>query len=186
MDYALFQLINGLAGRWPALDELMRFFATDYIVPTSLICLIVFLWFSGRHELQEQALLGIVSLAVANVFVLISNIIWFRPRPFTDHDVNLLFYHPSDPSFPANSAATTWALACALWMYDRGIGGIALVLAFMMGLSRIFVGVHYPLDILAGAIIGIVAARIVVRRLASHLSPLFQILIGLASRLRLA
>lgn len=186
MDYALFQCINGLAGRWPAVDELMRFFATDYIVPTSLICIVVFLWFSGRRELQEQSLLAIVSLVLANAFVSASNALWFRPRPFADHDVNLLFYHPSDSSFPANSMATTWALAWALWTYDRTIGGIALALAFMMGLSRVFVGIHYPLDIVAGAIVGIVATRIVVRRLAPHLSPVFQALLAFARRLRLA
>lgn len=186
MDYTVFQLINGLSGRWALLDEIMRFFATDYMVPTGLISIIVFLWFSGRQELQKQALLAIVSLALANAFVSLSNAFWFRSRPFTDHDVNLLFYHPSDSSFPANSSATTWALAWTLWMHNRTIGGIALILAFMMALSRIFVGVHYPLDVIVGAVIGIASARIVLIWLASHLTPLLEALISLARRLRIA
>lgn len=187
MDYVLFRLINGLAGRWPVVDAVMRFFATDYVVPTTMICALVFVWFSGRRVLQRQALLAILSVAISNTIVAAFNAVWFRPRPFTTHDdVTLLFYHPSDSSFPANSSATTWALAWAVWLIDRRIGSILVTLAFMMALARVFVGVHYPFDVIAGAMIGIGAARAVARWLAPHLRPALQVLITIARRLRLA
>lgn len=186
MDYALFRLINGLAGRWSLLDETMRFFATDYVVPTTLICGLLLLWFGRTFEMKRQALLAIISLALANAIVQASNAIWFRPRPFTAHEVTLLFYHPSDSSFPSNPAATTWALAWTIWCYDRRYGFAFVALAFTMGLSRIFVGVHYPFDVLGGMIVGIVSARTVVHHLTPRLTPVLRLIITVARRLTLA
>ncbi len=174
MDYALFRLINGLAGRSPLLDELMRFLATDYMVPTIAMTLVVLLWFSGHVERQRQIFLALLSVVVTNVVVKAMNLVYFRPRPFTDHDVTLLFYHPSDSSFPSNSAASLWSLAWAVWTFDRRLGTLFIALAVLMGFSRVYVGVHYPLDIVGGALVGIFSAHWVVRHAAPRLNPLID------------
>jgi len=186
VDYALFRLINGLAGRHPLADELMRLLATDYMVPTAAMSLLVWLWFSGERARQHHVLLALVAFVAANVVVKAMNLVYFRPRPFTDYEVTLLFYHPSDSSFPANSAAALWSLAWAIWRLDPRPGRWLVVLALLMGLSRVYVGVHYPLDIVGGALIGIGCAHWSVRRAAPRLEGPFDRLIQTLRRLALA
>ena len=81
----------------------------------------------------------------------ILNMFYFRPRPFVELDVNLLFYQPTDSSFPANSAAAAFGIAFGIWGVNRRLGWFAIAVAGLYGLARVYVGVHYPLDILAGA-----------------------------------
>ncbi|MDQ4074963.1 MAG: phosphatase PAP2 family protein [Chloroflexota bacterium] len=187
MDLFLFRLINGLAGRWTGVDELFRFFANDYIVPTAVVAMLVVGWFSGNERWRRVVIHAILALLLANLIVKLSNLVWFRPRPFTYNEVNLLFYYPSDSSFPSNSAAAVWSLAWALWLRQRGswLGRGAVLLAALMGWSRIWVGVHYPFDIVGGVAIGILAAAVVEHNRV-RLRPLTQALEWLARKLALA
>lgn len=110
----------------------------------------------------------------------------FEPRPFVTHQVHLLITHPADDSFPSDHAAVSFALAgtllfslpalllsawkqrLALWQTQGWqrlllpllVMGLALLLACCIGFARVFVGVHYPGDILAGALSGLSAAGI--------------------------
>ncbi|MER7705523.1 phosphatase PAP2 family protein [Kitasatospora sp. NPDC097605] len=65
---------------------------------------------------------------------------------------------PGDWSFPSNHTVIAVAAAAALWFADRRIGAIAAVAAVLMGASRVWVGVHYPHDVLAGALVGLLVA----------------------------
>lgn len=186
MDFTLFRLINGLAGRWVAADEFFRFFANDYIVPTAVVALLVVGWFSGEERWRRVVVHALLALLLANLVVKLCNLTWFRPRPFTFNEVNLLFYYPSDSSFPSNSAAAVWSMAAAIWLRHREsrLGQGAILLAALMGIARIWVGIHYPLDILGGAAVGFLSAAWVER---SHirLRPLTDRLVWLAQKLAL-
>ncbi|MFF7455248.1 phosphatase PAP2 family protein [Kitasatospora sp. NPDC008115] len=63
-----------------------------------------------------------------------------------------------DWSFPSNHTVAAVAAAAALWFADRRIGAVAAVAALLMGASRVWVGVHYPHDVLAGALVGLLVA----------------------------
>ena len=188
MDFTLFRLINGQAGQSSVLDELFRFFANDYIVPSLLVAMLVVGWFSGKSEWRQIVLHALLALLVANALVKACNLIWFRPRPFTYHDVNMLFYYPSDSSFPSNSAAVVWSLAGIMWFAlpkTSRFGYSALFLAAIMGWSRIWVGVHYPFDIVGGAFAGLLAAWWV-KRYEKRLYPAVRGLEWLARKMALA
>ncbi len=189
MDQALFRLINGLAGRSPLLDGFMRLLVNDYFVPTLLFLLLVGFWFSGQGEErgknQRAALRVIVALLVVNALVKVCNLFYFRPRPFSVQEVHLLFYRPSDSSLPSNPAAVAFTFAAVLWRRERAWGALAGLLATLFGLARIFCGVHYPLDIIAGGLIGVLAAYLVARG-ERFLHPLYNLFIELARRLHLA
>ena len=187
MDLTLFRLINGLAGQWPAVDEVFRFFANDYIVPTFLVAFLVVGWFSGQAKWRQIVLHALLALLLANIIVKACNLIWFRPRPFTYNEVTMLFYYPSDSSFPSNSAAVVWSLAGAMWLSlpSSRFGQVALLLAAIMGWSRIWVGVHYPLDIVGGACAGLLAAWWV-KRYEKRLYPVAKGLEWLARKMALA
>jgi len=165
-DKALFLWINGLAGRFPLLDELLKGTANDYFIIVGSCLVLLALWFGTkdvrRREANQKAVIcASGSLGIANGIVKICNCFYFRPRPFTELPANLLFYRPTDSSFPANSAAVAFAIATAIFLADRKAGSLLLFLAFLLGFSRIYVGVHYPSDILGGAAIGAATALLI-------------------------
>ncbi|MFF2039799.1 phosphatase PAP2 family protein [Kitasatospora sp. NPDC058170] len=63
-----------------------------------------------------------------------------------------------DWSFPSNHTVIAFAAATALWFVDRRLGAVAYVAAVLMGASRVWVGVHYPHDVLVGAVVGVLVA----------------------------
>lgn len=187
MDYQLFQLINRHAGHTPVLDAAMRLLVSDYLLPTAIGLIAAGLWFAGRTPAErrpnQRAMLQAgVALLLANALVKLANVAYFRPRPFATHEVNLLFYHPSDSSLPSNPAAAGFALAVAVWLTHRKAGGTMLALATLWSVARVYCGVHYPLDIVAGAAVGAFAAYLIVRQ-TPVLDRVYDRLIGLAERL---
>jgi undecaprenyl-diphosphatase len=180
IDYWLFALVNGLAGRWPWLDALARLLLNDYFVPAVLALALLALWFErdkdpirlenpsglslGYTSNQRAVLVATLSAALANILLKGMNLLYFRPRPFTGHPVNLLFYQPTDSSFPSNAAALGFAIAAGVWFHHRAWGWNLLALAALFGLSRIFGGVHYPSDVIAGAALGWGSAWLIERQ----------------------
>ncbi|MBN1890626.1 MAG: phosphatase PAP2 family protein [Thermoflexales bacterium] len=162
-DWPLFRALNGLTGRWPWLDGAIQFCMNDYIIPTGLVLTLVGLWFAapspaGRLADRSTVLRALAAMLLASLVVSLVNRVYFRPRPFTYHEVNLLFYHPSDSSFPSNAATVGFSLALAVWLRRKRWGAWMLALAAALGLARVCGGVHYPLDVLAGASLGGLAA----------------------------
>ena len=78
-----------------------------------------------------------------------------RTRPYDMVEVELLVKKLHDFSFPSGHTLVSFEAATALWFYHRKWGVAALVLATLIGLSRLYLFVHYPTDVLAGAVLGI-------------------------------
>lgn len=160
LDRWLFYQVNGLAGRWPAVDAVARLVVNDYLAPSAIVMLLVWVWLRGRNTAQRQADMGValnavVAQFVANMVLKVMNLAYFRPRPFDGlPNVHLLFYRPWDSSCPSNPATFAFAVAVSIWLGDRRLGRIALAIATAWAVARVFCGVHYPLDVMAGAALG--------------------------------
>jgi len=167
LDRQVFLLINNFAGQNSFIDNLSHVAVNEYFVPTILSLLLFFTWFYWKSEKERDLKQRSVVMAVfaigfgSLVIVSILNNIFERPRPFEVLDVNLLFYKPTDPSFPSNSSVVAFALASSIFLGDKKLGLAALFIAGFYGILRIFVGVHFPLDIIAGALIGVISVGIV-------------------------
>jgi undecaprenyl-diphosphatase len=190
LDLWLFKLINGMAGHTPVLDQIMRALVTDFIVPTLQVLGLLGLWFEGRtvHERrpsQRTVLRALVVLLIASAVVKFCNLVYFRERPFRWNEVNLLFYYPSDSSFPSNSATVVFAVAVTVWLRNRSWGWPMLLLAVAFAYSRVYAGVHYPGDVLGGFVLGSVIAWALTEH-GGWLNPLYDRVINLARRLYLA
>src|SRR4051812_12561990 len=85
-----------------------------------------------------------------------------RARPFVadPHGVHLFSAHAADPGFPSDHATAAFAIAVAILLRKRSWGIAALVAATVLAVSRVALGVHYPSDVLGGAIVGAAAALI--------------------------
>ena len=165
-DETVFLWINGLVGRFTVLDRAMEWVVSDYLIPVSLALALIGLWFIESDRLKRQihqigVFVALTSMALSSLVVFIINALYFRPRPFEDHDVNLLFYRPTDSSFPANSVAAVFGIAVAVWFVHRRLGTALIAMASLYGLARVYAGVHYPLDIIAGAMIGAIVTLMV-------------------------
>jgi undecaprenyl-diphosphatase len=190
MDLWLFKLINGLAGHTPLLDQVMQALVSDYVGPTVQVLGLLGFWFEGhdadeRRENQRAVLRAAVALILSGALVGLCNMLHFRDRPFRYHEVNLLFYYPTDSSFPSNSAAVVFSFAITIWLRNRRWGWPMAALAAGFALSRVYCGVHYPADVLAGFALGAASAWLLTRY-GRWLDRLFDLVIGLARRLYLA
>lgn len=162
-DRAVLLWINGLSGHVAFLDNVILSVANDYFAVISSCLIMMALWTGvrdagHRRRMQKGIMVASASLGTSQGMVEIINNIWVRQRPFEELDVNLLFYAPTDPSFPSNSASVLFGLAWGIFFYNRKAGTILLAIAGLHGLSRIYVGVHYPLDILGGVAVGFLVA----------------------------
>ena len=164
-DTTLFVWLNGLTGAVGPIDSAARVVGSDYAVPAAMGLTILATWFAGgdaedRMRRQVGVFVALTAIAFAAWIVFAGNELYFRPRPFDaalDHDVTVLLYRPTDSSFPSNSAAIAFAAAGGVWLISRGVGLALFGLAAAYGLARVYGGVHYPLDILGGAVVGLVA-----------------------------
>ena len=165
-DRAVFEWINGLAGHVPVIDNFIRGIANDYFMIIGLCLILIALWFgtreAARRKLNQTAVIvAAISLGISQAIVDILNIFFFRPRPFTLLPTHLLFYAPTDSSFPSNAATITFAIAFGVFFVNRKMGGILLGLAGLLALARVYVGVHYPSDVLGGAAIACLTAWVI-------------------------
>ena len=159
MDGAIVRFLNSGVGNVALFDGVMEVLVSDYFVPVAGSLLLVALWLTGTHETrplnQITTMIAAGGIGAANAITTIINGIVERPRPFVDNDLTLLFYAPTDPSFPSNTASVGFALATAVFLRHRRLGGALYALAFCWGLARVYAGVHYPTDVLAGAVVGV-------------------------------
>lgn len=180
LDRSLARAINDLAGRWPALDRVALTLAGNHLVKGGVVMALVWsAWFcrGGRRRAIERRETIVATLAAAAVALLVSCVVQalspFRPRPI--HDPTLGLHAPiglpSDvmanwSSFPSDHATLFFALATGLLFVSRRLGLLAAAyVTLVIALPRIYVGWHYPSDIVAGAVIGSTLAA-----LAQHAS----------------
>ncbi|SHF25911.1 undecaprenyl-diphosphatase [Thermoanaerobacter uzonensis DSM 18761] len=168
MNLTLFHMINGLAGHNIFLDKIMTFIAVYSPILYGMLMLVQ--WFIGGDKGKKTSMNAFFAAIIALGLNLIISTVYFEPRPFVHHKVNLLVKHPADASFPSDHASGGSALSFTELMYDKIIGSIMMVLTLLLLFARIYVGVHYPLDIIAGFIIGFISSKIL-RGLEGILSP---------------
>jgi undecaprenyl-diphosphatase len=165
IDTNVFYFINGLAGKVPVVDELFKGIANDYFLMITFCLILVYLWFGTRdireRQLNQLAVLtAIVGIGIINGLIVISNLFYFRIRPFNElpnDAINLLYYRPTDSSFPSNFAAVLFSIAVVIFLKNKKYGTLLLIIALIGGFARVYVGIHYPLDILGGAATGAIA-----------------------------
>lgn len=162
LDFYLFGRINNFAGKHLWLDTIGIFFA-QYFEYILIFFLILFLLKDFKKYLPTviQAFFGAV--LAKEIFVDIIRQILPKPRPFVENNIYLLIDHTITPTFPSAHAAFYFAIATIIYLYNKKAGLLFLLGAFLISIARVFSGVHWPLDIIAGALVGIFSGLVVNR-----------------------
>ena len=164
MDFTLYKALNGYAAHHDRSEDVLRFFAMD--AQYLFVALLAVLFFSTGKWRSTNARHGVVAAGFAALlglgFAHVIGEVWDRARPYEAHPAAAhLFISPSnDPSFPSDHATAAFAIAVSIWLRNRKAGWLALALATILAVSRVAVGVHYPSDVIGGALIGTAFALI--------------------------
>ncbi len=164
LELYLLNQINKLTGKSICLDALAIFFA-KYFGYILIFFLFLFLIKSFKRywPIVTQAFFA----AILARFVIVDFIrwLWFRPRPFLENQINLLLDPIEAAAFPSFHAAFYFAIATIVYFYNKKVGLFFFLASLLISLARVFSGVHWPSDILAGVIVGVFSAWIIGKKL---------------------
>ena len=155
MNYWLFSLINGMANWSVLLDALM--ILSSKLIPYLYILILGWLYVKGfrqgNFKLRGESFATGVLLVLCLIGSFILGSMFYENRPFVDHQVNLIVSHAADASFPSDHAVGTMAIASGILFYHWSLGTKMVYGSILVGFSRVFVGNHYPGDILGAFIL---------------------------------
>jgi undecaprenyl-diphosphatase len=165
-DSFILTFLNQFAHRWYALDSAMVFLAENSLVKGGFIAAVLWwIWFDLQDRSRHEEIL-ISTLAASAVAVLAARALAlalpFSTRPLYDPDLhfqqafNVESIHLDGwSSFPSDHAALFFALATGIFVSYRGMGVLAFLHAFfIVSLPRVYLGIHYPTDVIVGAMMG--------------------------------
>ncbi|MED3996339.1 undecaprenyl-diphosphatase [Peribacillus frigoritolerans] len=155
-DYEWFKFINSKVQQYPLIDNIMIFFA-EY-VQYAFVLLILLLWLLNKSNFRVIAFQAMVSFTLAYSINRIIELFIYRERPFISHEIIQLIEHSANSSFPSDHATSAIAIAVTLWLSSHRFKYSWFILAIIVAFSRVWVGVHYPLDVVAGVLNGVIIA----------------------------
>jgi undecaprenyl-diphosphatase len=164
LDFSLERHANVFAVHHDGIEDVARAYAgVSEALFLALVAGVVAVGLLGRK--RRLVTTGLLALAATGAALLVAHVVSIlvdRPRPFVAHPVIHPFLaHAADASFPSDHATAAFAIAGVLYLR----GGVrwlpVLIAAVALAVSRVLIGLHYPGDVLAGALIGSLAAALV-------------------------
>jgi undecaprenyl-diphosphatase len=157
--------LNKFVGKSGLLDKSVELISDTFILNSVLfVALLWFIWFKDkREEFRIRLFMGGVATVLAGVLSrLLQLSLPFHVRPLYDADLKLTWPISVERgtlnhwnSFPSDHASLCFAFATLIWISDRRLGVFAFFWAAITSSTRIYLGFHYPSDILGGAVLGI-------------------------------
>ncbi|MER6979664.1 phosphatase PAP2 family protein [Streptomyces carpinensis] len=185
-DVDLLYDINGLAKDAPHWFDRVMEYVGEYGLLLAMVLLVVWCWWSVRRRGGENAASSVAALVwaplAAGIAVLVNvPIRGFveRPRPFRDHQgLDVLVPGKTDFSFVSDHATLTMAMGVALFVANRRFGLVGIGLALLEGFCRVYMGVHYPTDVVGGFALGTAVALLLSPVAMALLTPVLKAVEG--------
>jgi undecaprenyl-diphosphatase len=158
MDHSLLHTLNALFVHHDDVEDPVVAYvnAAEVLFAGMLVLAFVLVGGHRRRATQRAAVAAGLSAGVALAVAQVVSRLVDRPRPFVADPgaVHLFAQHAADPSFPSDHATAAFAIGVALLLRQRAWGAVVLVGATILAVGRVAMGVHYPSDVLAGALLG--------------------------------
>ncbi|WP_369247582.1 phosphatase PAP2 family protein [Streptomyces sp. R41] len=181
-DVDLLYDINGLAKDAPHWFDRAMEFVGEYGLLLAMVLLVLWCWWTVRRRGGGDAASSVAALVwaplAAGIAVLVNvPIRGFveRPRPFVDHQgLDVLVSGKTDFSFVSDHATLTMAMGVGLFVANRKFGLAGIGLALLEGFCRVYMGVHYPTDVIGGFALGTAVALLLSPLAMALLTPVMK------------
>ncbi len=156
----LFLLVNASAHPDAAL-VLVATFAAAWVIYFAM-ALVAGLWIWGRPHLRGRLLATVGGVSLALGINQILGMLWYEPRPFAIGLGHALISHAADNSFPSDHGTFLWSLGFSLIVAVAADGwGLAVLVAgLLVAWARVYLGVHYPLDMATSLLVSVVGGTL--------------------------
>src|SRR3990172_2839318 len=133
-DLAVFNFLHAFAGQSAVMNGLIIFFG-KYLAYLLVLLAVILLWQekSWRHRFYKLSLLALAVIVSRGIIAEAIQFLFFRARPFVELNFIPVFNHGNVASFPSGHASAFFALAFAIFLFDRKWGSIFLTCAFLLG-----------------------------------------------------
>jgi undecaprenyl-diphosphatase len=182
-DVSLLYEINGLAVGAPSWFDGVIEWIGEYGIVAALVLLLVRCWWIVRSNGADQnapaTVAALLWAPLAAGVALLVNIpirgVVERPRPFAEHDgLEVLVRGKPDFSFVSDHATMAMAVGVGLFIAHRKLGLAGIALAFLEGFCRVYLGVHYPTDVIGGFALGTAVTLLLAPGAMALLTPLVR------------
>lgn len=181
LNQAFFLWINAPAQPNPLILSLAVFFAEWLIWAAPL--LIGVCWLRGKEETRKTLLIAIASGILGLLINQMIGLVWLHPRPFMIGIGHTLIPHVADSSFPSDHLTLWWSIALSLWMQRVPHTTVLIWLGIAIAWARIYLGVHFPLDMLGSGLVAAGAAWLTRRGSRWYLEPGYRFVMGIYRRI---
>ncbi len=175
LNYSLFLLLNAAPGASGIMVDTAIFFAYGliWLVPTGLFIG----WLRGSSAMRQILVAATVSGLVGLLINQLIGLVWYHPRPFEAGIGQTLVPHVQDSSFPSDHLTLIWAIAFSLLLREqfRLAGWLLALMGMLVAWARIYLGVHFPLDMLGAALVALGSVWLILlieHRLIKPLMPM--------------
>lgn len=181
-DVDLLYDINGLAKDAPPWFDRIMEYVGEYGLLLAMVLLVMWCWWGVRRRGGEDAAPSMAALVWAPLAAAVAVLVNVpirgfveRPRPFNDHQgLEVLVTGKTDYSFVSDHATITMALAVGLFLANRKYGVIGIGIALLEGFCRVYMGVHYPTDVVGGLALGTAVALLLSPVAMALLTPVMR------------
>jgi undecaprenyl-diphosphatase len=136
-------------------------FGAQYVFIISIVVAGIYFLKQSYDQKKNMCISGIVSVIVIYVTALIAGHFYNNPRPFVAEHFIPLIAHSADNGFPSDHMLLVSALAAVVYFYNKKVGLVLLVLSILVAISRVYVGVHHSIDVIASGVISWVVVAII-------------------------
>jgi undecaprenyl-diphosphatase len=192
LNYALFSLLNATPASPQWIISLATFIARDLIAIVPFLAATMWLWGAKGQVSAQRQLVVKVALAIGVSLTLswVVGHLFPHDRPFVDGVGYNFLPHAADDSFPSDHGTVIFTFALAFLFWHRLWSGVVMMgIACAIAWSRVYLGVHWPMDMIGGflsGLIGCLASRMLWHRFGSriyqHLHALYRLLFSLPIR----
>lgn len=158
VNHDLFLQTYNLSGKNIFLDYFM-IFGAEYLI-IIIFLLSIYIGITQTIREKKALLLALIALGIGFFLVKTIGLFIYEPRPFTTYEITPLIHFAPNDAFPSDHTITITILVIAFYYYRSKYTFVYLLALMWTGFSRVYVGVHYPLDIIGGIIFALAATWI--------------------------
>ena len=140
--------------------DLFFILCAKYLAFVPIIIAGIFWLLQKKNKKIEIFFLSLISVVVVGIIALLSKHIFYDPRPFVVGNFTPLIPHAADNGFPSDHTLLASFIASVFWLYNKKIGVTLWIITILVAISRVYVGVHHPIDVIGSILISIVGTWI--------------------------